>query len=138
MGFPGGSVSKESARSAEDAGSIPELGGSPGGGHGNPLQYSCLENPHGQRSLLGYSHKESDTTEQLKHKVKWSPGERQKEKLSYMLLMGSPGVSVVKKKKKKYSCQAGDMGSTPEVERSPGEEEKILYSCLGNPMDGEA
>ena len=74
MGFPGGSVSKESARSAEDAGSIPELGGSPGGGHGNPLQYSCLENPLGQRSLLGYSHKESDTTEHLKHKVKDEDG----------------------------------------------------------------
>ena len=41
---------------------------SPGGGHGNPLQYSCLENPHGQRCLAAYSpwgHKESDTTEQL-------------------------------------------------------------------------
>ena len=40
---------------------------SPGGGHGNPLQYSCLENPHGQRSLAGYSpwgRNESDTTEQ--------------------------------------------------------------------------
>ena len=35
--------------------SIPGLGRSPGGGHGNPLQYSCLENPHGQRSLVGYS-----------------------------------------------------------------------------------
>ena len=38
----------------------------PGGGHGNPLQYSCLENPHGQRSLAGYSTggcKESDMTE---------------------------------------------------------------------------
>ena len=36
------------------------------GGHGNPLQYSCLENPYGQRSLVGYSLwacKESDTTE---------------------------------------------------------------------------
>ena len=32
-------------------------GRSPGGGHGNPLQYSCLENPHGQRSLAGYSPK---------------------------------------------------------------------------------
>ena len=44
------------------------LGRSPGGGHGNPLQYSCLENTHGQRSLAGYSPwgcKESDTTEQL-------------------------------------------------------------------------
>ena len=49
-----------------DLGSIPRLGRSPGGGHGNPLQYSFLENPHGQRSLVGYSpwgHKESDTTE---------------------------------------------------------------------------
>ena len=47
---------------------IPGLGRSPGGGHGNPLQYSCLENPHGQKSLVGYSpscHKELDTTEQL-------------------------------------------------------------------------
>ena len=38
------------------------------GGHGNPLQYSCLENPHGQKSLAGYSlwsHKELDTTEWL-------------------------------------------------------------------------
>ena len=40
----------------------------PGGGHGNPLQDSCLENPHGQRSLVGYSpggHKELVATEQL-------------------------------------------------------------------------
>ena len=45
-------------------------GRSPGGGHGNPLQYSCLENPHGQRSLVGCSpwgHKEWDTTEGLTH-----------------------------------------------------------------------
>ena len=49
-----------------DVGLTPELGRSPGGGHGNPLQYSCLENPHGERSLVGcspQSHKESDTTE---------------------------------------------------------------------------
>ena len=37
-----------------DLGSILGSGRSPGGGHGNPLQYSCLENPHGQRSLAGY------------------------------------------------------------------------------------
>ena len=46
---------KESACNAEDLGSIPGLRRSPGGGHGNPLQYPCLENPHGQRSLGGYS-----------------------------------------------------------------------------------
>ena len=38
-----------------DTGSIPGLGRSPGGEHGNPLQYSCLENPHGQRNLEGYT-----------------------------------------------------------------------------------
>ena len=55
LGFPSGSDSKESACNAGDLGSIPGLGRCPGGGPGNPLQYSCLENPHGQRSLEGYS-----------------------------------------------------------------------------------
>jgi len=54
-GFPGGSDSKGSACNAGDLGSIPGFGGSPGGGHGNPLQYSCLENPHRQSRLAGYS-----------------------------------------------------------------------------------
>ena len=48
MGFPGGTSGKESAcqhRGLRDAGSIPCLGRSSEGGHGNPLQYSCLENP---------------------------------------------------------------------------------------------
>ena len=68
LGFSGGSDSKESACSRGDLGSVPVLGSSPGGGHGNTLQYSCLENLYGQRSLAGYSpwgSKESDTTEQL-------------------------------------------------------------------------
>ena len=45
LGFPGGSEDKESAYNAGDLGSIPGLGRSPGEGNGNPLQYSCLENP---------------------------------------------------------------------------------------------
>jgi len=45
LGFPGGSVGKESACNMEDMGLVPGLGRSPGGGHGNPLQYSYLENP---------------------------------------------------------------------------------------------
>ena len=64
--FPGGSDSEESACNEGDLGSIPGLGRSPGGGNCNPLQYFCLENPHGQRSLAGYNPwgcKESDTTE---------------------------------------------------------------------------
>ena len=67
-GFLGGSDGKESAYNIGDLGSILGLGTSPGKGHGNPLQYSCLENPHGQSSLVSCSplgHNESDTTEQL-------------------------------------------------------------------------
>jgi len=55
LGFPGGTDSKESACDVGDLSSIPGLGRSPGGGHGDPLQYSCWENPYGQRSLAGYS-----------------------------------------------------------------------------------
>ena len=43
------------ARDARDSGLIPGSGRFPGGGNGNPLQGSCLENPNGQRSLVGYS-----------------------------------------------------------------------------------
>ena len=64
--FSGGSDSKESACNEGDLGSIPGLGRSPGGGRGNPLQYSCLENPHGQRSLEGWSMgSQIDMTERL-------------------------------------------------------------------------
>ena len=55
LGFLVGSDSKESACNVGDLGLISGLGRSPGGGHSNPLQYSCLENPHGQRSLVGCS-----------------------------------------------------------------------------------
>ena len=64
----GGSDSKESACNAGDLGLVPGLGRLPGEGHDNPLQYSCLENPRGQRSLTGYSpwgFKKSDMPEQL-------------------------------------------------------------------------
>ena len=56
MDFPGGSEGKEPTCNAGDLGLIPGLGRSPGGGHGNPLQYSCLENPYGQRSLAATVH----------------------------------------------------------------------------------
>ena len=65
-GFPGGSDSKESTYNVGYLDSIPVLGRSSEEGNGNPLQYSCLENLHGQRSIADYSPmglKESDTTE---------------------------------------------------------------------------
>ena len=67
LGVPGGSDGKESACNEGDLGLIPRSGRSPGGGHGNPLQYSCLENPHGQGSLAGspWAQKGLDMTEQI-------------------------------------------------------------------------
>ena len=68
-GFLGGAVGKNPPANTggpRDMSSIPRLGRSPGGGNGNPLQYSCLEKFHAQRSLAGYSpwdHKELDTVE---------------------------------------------------------------------------
>ena len=67
MGFPGGSLVENphtNAGDTGDLGSVVGSGRSPGEGNGNPPQYSCLEKPHGQRSLVGCSpwgHKESDT-----------------------------------------------------------------------------
>ena len=77
-GFPGGSDGKESSCSVGDLGLIPGLGRSPGGRHDNPLQYSCLESPHGQRSLVGYSPwgcKKLDTTERRgRQRMRWLDG----------------------------------------------------------------
>ena len=56
QGFPGGSVVKNPPTNAEDAGSIPGLGRSPGEGNGNPLQYSCLGNPMDRGPLLATVH----------------------------------------------------------------------------------
>ena len=64
--FPGGSKVKASASNVGDPGSIPGSGRSPGGGNGNPLQCSCLENPMDGGAWLSYSprgRKESDMTE---------------------------------------------------------------------------
>ena len=55
LSHQGSSHGKEPACNAGDQGLILGLGRSPGGGHGNPLQDSCLENSHGQKSLVGYS-----------------------------------------------------------------------------------
>ena len=68
MGFPGGGSGKESvvnAGHARDMGLIPGLGRSPGGGHGNSLQYACLENPMDKGAWQATVHRvaESDTTE---------------------------------------------------------------------------
>ena len=65
-GFPGGSNGKESACNAGNLGLIPGLGRSPGEGHGNLLQYSCLENPTDRGAWWApWGYKGSDMTEQI-------------------------------------------------------------------------
>ena len=90
LGSPGGSDSKESAQTAEDLGSIPGSGRSPGGRHGNPLVSLPAESP-GQSSLAGYSlwgHKESDLTEQLStRKVKITGLDHNRMKFIYIILL---------------------------------------------------
>ena len=74
-GFPGGSDGKESNCNAGDPGSISGLGRSPGGAHGNPLQYFCLENPMDRGAWWAIAHRvtELDMTEWLstaQHRIK--------------------------------------------------------------------
>ena len=78
---------KESACKTGEAGSIPGSGRSPGGRHGDPLHYSCLENPHGQRSLAGYGpwgHKELEMTAAIKHSTQ--RGNNSSKFVSYTLM----------------------------------------------------
>ena len=69
LGFPGGWVGKESACNAGDAGSTPGSGRSPGGGHGNPLWYSCLKNPLDKGAWRATVHRvtELDMSEATEH-----------------------------------------------------------------------
>ena len=65
LGFPGGSVVKNLPANTEDAGSFPGSGRSPGGGDGNPLQYSCQDNPMDRGAwwaTVRGATEESDTT----------------------------------------------------------------------------
>ena len=128
LGFLGGSDSKESTCNVWNPGSIPGLERSPGGGDGNPLHYSCLVNPHGQRNLAGYSlwgSKESDTTERLSthnlniHRFKNSQLQnttikRVERKRIKVQPWGFPSGSVVKN----LLANAGDMDSLPGPGRS--------------------
>ena len=65
MGFPAGSVAHNPPASAGDAGLIPGSGRSPGEGDGNPLQYSCLENPMGRGAWWATVHGVTKSQTQL-------------------------------------------------------------------------
>ena len=120
---------KESACCVGDLGSIPGLGRSPEGGHGNPLQYSCLENPMDRRGWRAMVHRVAkwDMTEATEHE----PNLR-----SDIPFQGASVALVVKN----LPTSAGDvrhLGSIPGSGRSPGgwHGNPLQYSCLENPMD---
>ena len=119
MGFPGSSAGKESACNAGDLSLIPGLGKFSGGGHGKPLQHSCLEHLHGQRGPVGYSpggHKELDT----KHST---------ARALWGFSISSDG--------KESTWNAADSGWIPGSGRSPGggRGNPLQYCCLENSMN---
>ena len=118
-GFPGGSVVKNPPTNAGDSGdraSIPGLRRFPGEGNGNPLQYSCLENPIDGGAWWATVHGVAKSQTQLSN--------------SLSLFFSD---SVVQNP----LAKAGDMGLILGLGRSPGEGNgnPLQYSCLGNPRD---
>ena len=115
-----------------DLGQIPGSGRSPGGGHGYPLQYSCLKNPHGQRNLTGYIvHRVTNSRTWLKRLS--THAHLSMIKLIHITPTFFPGGSAGKES----ACNAGDVGSIPGLGRSPGEGNgyPLQYSGLENPME---
>ena len=121
MSFPCGSDGKESACNAGDLGSIPRLGRSLGEGNGNPLQYSCLENPMDGGAWKTTVHGVSKSQTRLG---------------DFHFHFDFPGGS----DDKASVYNAGDPGLIPGWGRSPGKENgnPLQYSCLENLMDGGA
>ena len=72
VGFPAGSVGKESTQSAGDVGLIPRSGRSPGGRHGNPLQYSHLENPMDRGAWSATVHRDTKNRTLLKQLIMYT------------------------------------------------------------------
>ena len=158
-----GSDGNEPTCNVGDLDSIPELGRSCGGGHSHPRQYSCLENPHGQRSLGGSSPRgrkgwdtpEQQSTAQKRHQRKGFPGGStgrprlqgrrprldsrvrkvpwRRDRLPTPVFLGFPGGS----DGKESACSVGGLGLISGLGRSPGGGNSYPLQCSGleNPMD---
>ena len=139
--FPCGSAAKQFACNVGDLGSTPGLGRFPGGGHGNPLHYSGLEN---SMDWIVHGVAKSQTRERFSPSWPFSSvhirlrkaGRSLHKSLAGMCYLPFPGGSVVRN----LPANAGDMGLIPGLARCPGEENgnPLQYSCLGNAMDREA
>ena len=129
-GFPGGSVVKNQPTNAGDAGdigSISGLGRSPGGGNGNPLQCSCLENPRDRGAWWAAIYGVAQSRTRLK---------RLSSSSSNDIGWGFPAGTGVKNPSASAG-DTGDAGSIPGSGRSPGggNGNPLQYSCLENPVD---
>ena len=109
LGFPGDSDGEESVCNAEDPGSRPGSGRSPGEGNGNLLQDSCLENPMDRRAWQATVPGVAQSQTRLSD-------EQFQVFTSTATIMGFPGGSAGKGS----SCNAGDLGLIPGLGRSPG------------------
>ena len=121
-------MGKESACNAGEArvvGSIPRSGRSPGGGHGNPLQYSCLENPMDKgawwAAVLGVAKSQTRLSD---------PAQNSRTNIASQVVL-------VVKNPQANAGDVGDLGSIPGPERSSGggHSHPPQNSCLENPMD---
>ena len=129
-GFPGGSDGKESDCSVGDLSSIPGLGRSPREGNGNPLQYSCLENPMDRGAWLATVHGVAKSRTQLRDFHFWDL------RSSICLVF----VGLPQRLSGKESCSSGDTGDTDLIPGSGGCPGKghgnpLQYSWLENPTD---
>ena len=119
-GFPGGSDSKASACNAGDLGLIPGLGRSPGEGNGNPLQYSCLENPM-----------DGGAWQAIVHGVTNS-----QTRLSDFTFRASLVAQRLKRLPAMRETWVRSLGWEDPLEKVNGN--PLQYSCLENSMDGGA
>ena len=121
MDFPCGSGGKASDCSAGDPGLMSGVGKSPEEGNGNPLQYSCLENPMDRGAWQAIVHGVSKSQMQLSTYT-FTP----------ILALFPGGLEG-----KPSACNAGDLGSIPGSGRSPAEGNgtPLQYFCLENPVD---
>ena len=134
LGPLGGSEVKASACNAGDLGSIPGLGRSPGEGNGNPLQYSCLENPMDGGAWWATVHEVTKSQTWLSD---WLSRHAYWIWILSFFEVHHNGI-VMAQRLKASACNAGDLGSILGSGRSPGEGNgnPFHYSCLENPMDG--